>query len=93
MSDSYTITINDNEYKVIGDEEKINNSVSLLNSVISEFSQNEEHNLSSLDKVTFAALNIAEKKISDEKIFNDKIKELISEIKNIIVYLNNQLIE
>jgi cell division protein ZapA (FtsZ GTPase activity inhibitor) len=94
MLNSFTILIDNVEYKVEGDESKITESATLLNKVLSEFSsKHKELNLTALERTTFVALNIADMKNTSELNHETTIKEIISEIKNITTYINNFLIE
>ena len=94
MKNTLTIFIDNNKYNVAAsDEEKIINAASLLNDSIKECKENfiGIDNFSQLDAVTFAALNIAEKQISNEFYYNNQIETIVDEINNITKYMSDFL--
>ena len=92
MSKSLSISIDNKRYDVTGeDEDLIKKSAKLLNDKIQEIvsdKPNMEH-LPSLTKTTLAALNIADKVITNELDYSNSIKNITAEINKIAEYLNS----
>lgn len=97
MSKSLTISIDNKEYNVIGEnEEQISKSVNLLNEKIQEVAsktQNIASPIPSLTKTTLAALNIASMGINNELNYSNNLKDIVLEINKITQYINDNLEE
>ena len=94
MADTLTILIDNNKYTVAANnKDKIINATNLLNNAIDKCKENFKgiDNFSQLDTITFAALNIAEKQISDESHYSDQLNLIVNEINKITHYINNLL--
>jgi cell division protein ZapA (FtsZ GTPase activity inhibitor) len=93
-NNTLTISINNNKYTVAAsNEDKVINAASLVNDAIDKCKDNfnKVDNFSQLDTITFAALNIAEKQISDEIYYNNQINIIVDEINSITKYMNDLL--
>ena len=94
MEKTLTIFIDNNEYNVeANDEEKIISASNLVNNVIQECKNSigENKDVSQLDTITFAALNIAEQKINDKIYYENQIEYAVNEFDKITEYMNNLL--
>ena len=94
MVNALTISIDNNKYTVAADnEDKVINAANLVNDAVDKCKSNfsKIDNFSQLDAMTFAALNIAEKQISDEMHYNNQLNVIVNEINNITKYMNKLL--
>ena len=91
MPKSLTISIDNKEYHVIGEnEELIKKSAELLNKKIQEISAN-IGNVPSLTKTTLAALNIADLEMANEMNYLKNLEYVSTEINKIAEFINSKI--
>jgi cell division protein ZapA (FtsZ GTPase activity inhibitor) len=91
MAKSLTISIDNKDYNVIGENaEIIKLSAKLLNEKIEEIAKNRE-NIPSLTKTTLAALNIADMEINNEIKHSNELQRVMEEIKKITEYIETNI--
>lgn len=94
MLNSFSINIDGQEYQAVGDEAKINESAKLLNEVVIEFNTlNRNAGLTSLERTIYAALNLADMKITNEQHHAAQLNEITTEIQNITTYIKKILVD
>ncbi|MDR0926247.1 MAG: cell division protein ZapA [Ignavibacteria bacterium] len=86
MSQSLIINIDNFDLSVVGDTELIEQSAGLLNDKITEIT-NKKRNTTSQERISLAALNIAEMGIVSDKEHINTIQSIVSEINIITDYL------
>ena len=91
MPKSLTISIDNKEYHVIGEnEELIKKSAELLNKKIQEISAS-IGNVPSLTKTTLAALNIADLEMANEMNHLKNLEYVSTEINEIAEFINSKI--
>ena len=94
MTNTLTISIDNNKYTVAANnEDKVVNAANMLNEAIDKCKSSLKSidNFSQLDTITFAALNIAEKKISDEIHNANQLNLIVNEMTEITEFISNLL--
>ena len=94
MTKSLTISIDNKDYNVIGENaEIIQLSAKLLNDKIEEITKNRTNkdNIPSLTKTTLAALNIADMEINNEIKYSDELKRIMDELRKITEYIETNI--